>query len=239
MSNSSRKDFDVKHILRLRWKLFSHPAAPAGGCLQPDGSFEHWGPSQSRLLKSQERSGGGGGGGAFWKKASSASPSQSSAAACPPPCAVSSLPLNGTSLPATRLHGLAEQQGPPPAPRTIFYVESLDERPGGGGGGSSGGDFAEFPRPEEKALVLREVKGEPLPFADGGGRATGEGAAHRLSATNHPLTPQCDMDLSTSEEFYQAVHHAEQTFRKMESYLKQQQLCDVILIAGNRKIPAH
>uniref|UniRef100_A0A8C6Y4S5 Kelch like family member 1 n=1 Tax=Naja naja TaxID=35670 RepID=A0A8C6Y4S5_NAJNA len=241
MSNSSRKDFDVKHILRLRWKLFSHPAAPAGGCLQPDGSFEHWGPSQSRLLKSQERSGGGGGGGGgFWKKASSASPSQSSAAACPAPCAVSSSPVNGTSLPATRLHGLAEPQGPPTAPRTIFYVESLEERPGGGrGGGSSGGDFAEFPRPEEKTLVLREIKGDPLSFADGGGRATGEGAAHRLSATNHPLTPQCDMDLSTSEEFYQAVHHAEQTFRKMESYLKQQQLCDVILIAGNRKIPAH
>uniref|UniRef100_G1LET7 BTB domain-containing protein n=1 Tax=Ailuropoda melanoleuca TaxID=9646 RepID=G1LET7_AILME len=47
------------------------------------------------------------------------------------------------------------------------------------------------------------------------------------------------MDSSSSEEFYQAVHHAEQTFRKMESYLKQQQLCDVILIVGNRKIPAH
>uniref|UniRef100_A0ACB8FKS6 Uncharacterized protein n=1 Tax=Sphaerodactylus townsendi TaxID=933632 RepID=A0ACB8FKS6_9SAUR len=60
-----------------------------------------------------------------------------------------------------------------------------------------------------------------------------------LSSTGLPLTPQCDMDSSCSEEFYQAVHHAEQTFRKMESYLKQQQLCDVILIAGNRKIPAH
>uniref|UniRef100_A0A8D1XC66 BTB domain-containing protein n=1 Tax=Sus scrofa TaxID=9823 RepID=A0A8D1XC66_PIG len=53
------------------------------------------------------------------------------------------------------------------------------------------------------------------------------------------MTPQSDMDSSSSEEFYQAVHHAEQTFRKMESYLKQQQLCDVILIVGNRKIPAH
>uniref|UniRef100_A0A8C6ZLV6 BTB domain-containing protein n=1 Tax=Nothoprocta perdicaria TaxID=30464 RepID=A0A8C6ZLV6_NOTPE len=53
------------------------------------------------------------------------------------------------------------------------------------------------------------------------------------------LSPPCDMDSSSSEEFYQAVHHAEQTFRKMESYLKQQQLCDVILIAGDRKIPAH
>nr|BAE90000.1 unnamed protein product [Macaca fascicularis] len=53
------------------------------------------------------------------------------------------------------------------------------------------------------------------------------------------MTPQSDLDSSSSEEFYQAVHHAEQTFRKMESYLKQQQLCDVILIVGNRKIPAH
>lgn len=61
----------------------------------------------------------------------------------------------------------------------------------------------------------------------------------RLSETSHLLTPQSDMDSGSSEEFYQAVHHAEQTFRKMESYLKQQQLCDVILIVGNRKIPAH
>uniref|UniRef100_A0A8C8YQQ9 Kelch like family member 1 n=1 Tax=Prolemur simus TaxID=1328070 RepID=A0A8C8YQQ9_PROSS len=53
------------------------------------------------------------------------------------------------------------------------------------------------------------------------------------------MTPQSDLDSSSSEEFYQAIHHAEQTFRKMESYLKQQQLCDVILIVGNRKIPAH
>uniref|UniRef100_A0A8D2QM57 BTB domain-containing protein n=1 Tax=Zosterops lateralis melanops TaxID=1220523 RepID=A0A8D2QM57_ZOSLA len=53
------------------------------------------------------------------------------------------------------------------------------------------------------------------------------------------MPPHCDMDSCSSEEFYQAVHHAEQTFRKMESYLKQQQLCDVILIAGDRKIPAH
>uniref|UniRef100_A0A663FB43 Kelch like family member 1 n=1 Tax=Aquila chrysaetos chrysaetos TaxID=223781 RepID=A0A663FB43_AQUCH len=64
-------------------------------------------------------------------------------------------------------------------------------------------------------------------------------AVYRLSGASHPLPPHCDMDSCSSEEFYQAVHHAEQTFRKMETYLKQQQLCDVILIAGNRKIPAH
>ncbi|KAL8189866.1 UNVERIFIED_CONTAM: Kelch-like protein 1 [Gekko kuhli] len=164
MSNSGRKDFDVKHILRLRWKLFSHPAAPAGGCLQQDsGSFEHWGPSQSRLLKSQER-----GSGAFWKKASSSSSSSSAAAAPPPPPTASSAsPRNGTSLPATRLlHGLAEQAGhPPPAPRTVFYVESLEEGP-------------DWTRPQETTLVLREVKAEPVPGSEGGGQAAGDSQGH-------------------------------------------------------------
>uniref|UniRef100_A0A8D0H7J3 Kelch like family member 1 n=1 Tax=Sphenodon punctatus TaxID=8508 RepID=A0A8D0H7J3_SPHPU len=221
MSGSGRKDFDVKHILRLRWKLFSHPSSLAGsaggGCLQQDSSFEHWGPSQSRLLKSQER-----GSNSFWKKASSSSSSPTST------------PLNGTLLPATRLqhggHGLGQQQQQPaPRTRAVFYVESLEEVPGA----------MELTRQPEKSLVLQAVKEESEEYSVCSSQATGEGCGHRLSAVSHPLTSQCDMDSSSSEEFYHAVHHAEHTFRKMESYLKQQQLCDVILIAGNRKIPAH
>ncbi|XP_015978018.1 kelch-like protein 1 isoform X2 [Rousettus aegyptiacus] len=223
MSGSGRKDFDVKHILRLRWKLFSHPSpspgGPAGGgCLQQDssGSFEHWGPSQSRLLKNQEK----GSVSTFWKKPSSASSSSNSS---PSP---SFNPLNGTLLPvATRLQQGAPGQSTQQPARTLFYVESLEEEIPG----------MDFPGPHEKGLVLQELKVEPAYSS----QATGEGCGHRLSATSHSLTPQSDLDSSSSEEFYQAVHHAEQTFRKMESYLKQQQLCDVILIVGNRKIPAH
>ncbi|XP_044835858.1 kelch-like protein 1 isoform X2 [Mauremys mutica] len=148
MSGSGRKDFDVKHILRLRWKLFSHPSAPAGpvggGCLQPDGSFEHWGPSQSRLLKNQER-----GSSAFWKKSSSSSP------------------LNGTLLPATR-HG----PGHRPSPRTVFYVETLEEEEVRGG--------LELTREQEKSLVLQEMKEEPADCSDCSSQATGEGCGHRL-----------------------------------------------------------
>ncbi|XP_007102582.1 kelch-like protein 1 isoform X1 [Physeter macrocephalus] len=228
MSGSGRKDFDVKHILRLRWKLFSHPSqspgAPAGGsCLQEDGSssFEHWGPSQSRLLKSQEK----GSVSTFWKKPSSSSSSSSSAS--PSSSSSSFNPLNGTLLPvATRLQQGAPGQGTHQPARTLFYVESLEEEEVPG---------MDFPGPHEKGLVLQELKVEPVNSS----QATGEGCGHRLSATTHSLTPQSDMDSSSSEEFYQAVHHAEQTFRKMENYLKQQQLCDVILIVGNRKIPAH
>ncbi|XP_069323269.1 kelch-like protein 1 isoform X1 [Eulemur rufifrons] len=228
MSGSGRKDFDVKHILRLRWKLFSHPSpspsGPAGGgCLQQDGSgsFEHWGPSQSRLLKSQEKSSGS----TFWKKPSSSSSSSSSSS--PSSSSSSFNPLNGTLLPvATRLQQGAPAQGTQQPARTLFYVESLEEEvvPG-----------MDFPGPQEKGMVLQELKVEPANSS----QATGEGCGQRLSATSHSMTPQSDLDSSSSEEFYQAIHHAEQTFRKMESYLKQQQLCDVILIVGNRKIPAH
>ncbi|EDM02406.1 kelch-like 1 (Drosophila) (predicted) [Rattus norvegicus] len=236
MSGSGRKDFDVKHILRLRWKLFSHPSpasgsSAGGSCLQQDsggGSFEHWGPSQSRLLKNQEK----GSVSAFWKKPSSSSTSSSSSSS-----ASSSpfSPLNGTLLPvATRLQQGAPGQGTQQPARTLFYVESLEEEVVTG---------MDFPGPQDKGLALKELQAEPASSI----QATGEGCGHRyskflpsrLTTTNHSLTPQSDLDSSSSEEFYQAVHHAEQSFRKMENYLKQQQLCDVILIVGNRKIPAH
>ncbi|NXV07226.1 KLHL1 protein, partial [Cettia cetti] len=222
MSGSGRKDFDVKHILRLRWKLFSHPSpagGPAGGgCLPPDSSFEHWGPSQSRLLKSQER-----GNGVFWKKSASSASSSAATTASPP---------IGTLLPAGGRPATGHGPGPP-LPRTVFYVESLEEEEEAVPGGM------EVAREPEKPLAPPEREEAPGGCADGGSRATGDGGGHRLSGASHSLPPHCDMDSCSSEEFYQAVHHAEQTFRKMESYLKQQQLCDVILIAGDRKIPAH
>eukprot|EP00062_Callorhinchus_milii_P006532 gi/632947347/ref/XP_007889003.1/ PREDICTED: kelch-like protein 1 [Callorhinchus milii] len=100
MSASGRKEFDVKHILRLRWKLFNHPSpssAGTGGC---QDSFEHWGPSQNRLKNhNHER-------GSFWKKTNT---------------------LNGVLLPAhgrsSHLDCQQQQQ------RTVFYVEAVEEVP--------------------------------------------------------------------------------------------------------------
>ncbi|XP_050830129.1 kelch-like protein 1 isoform X2 [Serinus canaria] len=164
MSGSGRKDFDVKHILRLRWKLFSHPSpagGPAGGgCLPPDSSFEHWGPSQSRLLKSQER-----GNGVFWKKSASSASSSAATTASPP---------NGTLLPAGGRPAAGHGPGPPP-PRTVFYVESLEEEeeeavPGG----------MEVALEPEKPLAPPEREEAPGGCADGGSRATGDGGGHRL-----------------------------------------------------------
>lgn len=57
---------------------------------------------------------------------------------------------------------------------------------------------------------------------------------HRLA-----LSTFSRMNTNSSDEFFQATNHAEQTFRKMETYLQHKQLCDVLLIAGDHKIPAH
>uniref|UniRef100_A0A8C0W2X9 BTB domain-containing protein n=1 Tax=Castor canadensis TaxID=51338 RepID=A0A8C0W2X9_CASCN len=48
-----------------------------------------------------------------------------------------------------------------------------------------------------------------------------------------------ETNTTTSDGHFHAVNHAEQTLRKMETYLKGKQLCDVLLIAGHLRIPAH
>ncbi|KAM8821202.1 kelch-like protein 1 isoform 2-T2 [Eudromia elegans] len=187
MSGSGRKDFDVKHILRLRWKLFSHPSpagGPAGGgCAPPDSSFEHWGPSQSRLLKSQER----GGGGAFWKKPSSSSSSPSSSS-----FSAATTAANGTPVPAGRRggHGL----GQPPPPRTVFYVESLEEEEEGEEAAPGGMQVAREP---EKPLALAEQPGER---ADGGGSATGDAGRLVLSSVSDYFAAMFTSDVCEAKQ---------------------------------------
>lgn len=43
----------------------------------------------------------------------------------------------------------------------------------------------------------------------------------------------------TSDECYRSINHAERMMQKMEEYMLKKQLCDVVLIAGQRRIPAH
>jgi len=57
--------------------------------------------------------------------------------------------------------------------------------------------------------------------------------------TRLALSSYSRMTTNGSDEFFEATSHAEQTFRKMETYLQHKQLCDVLLIAGDHKIPAH
>lgn len=57
MSMSGKKEFDVKQILRLRWRWFSHPSQgspSSGNCLQQEG-YEHRGTPVQDRLKSHSR----------------------------------------------------------------------------------------------------------------------------------------------------------------------------------------
>lgn len=61
--------------------------------------------------------------------------------------------------------------------------------------------------------------------------------SNRLSISSG--CPPSGVSTNGSDEYFRSANHAEQTFRKMEHYLQQKQLCDVLLIAGDHRIPAH
>ncbi|NWW80360.1 KLHL1 protein, partial [Climacteris rufus] len=87
--------------------------------------------------------------------------------------ATTASPPNGTLLPAGSRPAAGHGPGPPP-PRTVFYVESLEEEeeaeavPGG----------MEVAREPEKPLAPPEREEAPGGCADGGSRATGDGGGH-------------------------------------------------------------
>lgn len=47
------------------------------------------------------------------------------------------------------------------------------------------------------------------------------------------------MEEGVVEQFYRSNNHSERIMRKMELYHNKQELCDVVLVAGQRRIPAH
>ncbi|XP_067903795.1 kelch-like protein 4 isoform X1 [Heterodontus francisci] len=195
MSVSGRKEFDMKQILRLRWKWFSHPSQSSSGnsgCLQQEG-FEHRGMGQNRL-KSHSRDRGG---------------------------------LRKNSSPVNSL------LAPVPAP----IYSRPDSQPW-----HQQNTVSRMPENEELAKIsiqadtVKEEEKENKEAVESGCVDLTEESSERL-----PLN-SCSsnrMSSGSSDEFFQSMNHAEQTFRKMENYLQHKQLCDVLLIAGDHKIPAH
>ncbi|XP_041930766.1 kelch-like protein 4 isoform X3 [Alosa sapidissima] len=199
MSVSGKKEFDVKQILRLRWRWFSHSSqssAGNGGFLQPDGGHDHRGTPVQGRLKSHARDRGA------LRKANS--PAHSILAPTPGPTPVYVRPS----------HQSWNQQH-----NIIQHLHSGDELPKSSSPTSI--------RKEDATSGQENVKNIPAdPLEDA--------AKERLT-----LSTYSRMSTHSSDEFFQATNHAEQTFRKMETYLQHKQLCDVLLIAGDHKIPAH
>ncbi|CAI5680294.1 unnamed protein product [Oreochromis niloticus] len=63
----------------------------------------------------------------------------------------------------------------------------------------------------------------------------------RTSNSSATLSSCVSMEQCACPEecMFTALSHADVTFRKMEGYLRSRQLCDVTLVAGERRIPAH
>ncbi|XP_063794453.1 kelch-like protein 4 [Pseudophryne corroboree] len=195
MSVSGKKEFDVKQILRLRWRWFSHPSqgSPGSGGYLQEG-YEHRGTPVHNRLKSHSRDRNG---------------------------------LKKTSSPVHNI--LAPVPGPTPAyQRSVgsWHQQSLIQHLQAG---------EEVPKASTEEKLGREEDSR-APEAQIPPQEHPEAATDRLPDTS---ASPCRMNSGGSDEYFQSMNHAEQTFRKMEIYLQQKQLCDVLLIAGNHKIPAH
>ncbi|XP_075692842.1 kelch-like protein 4 [Rhinoderma darwinii] len=197
MSVSGKKEFDVKQILRLRWRWFSHPSQGSpgsGGCLQQEG-YEHRGTPVHNRLKNHSRDRNG------LKKNSS--PVHNILAPVPGPT-----PVHHRSIQSWHQQNLIE------------HIQASEE----------------IPKPNSTEEKLGKKEDKSVQEVSIPSQENTQETADRLPVTSDSPNR---MNSTGSDEYYQSSNHAELTFRKMESYLQQKQLCDVLLIAGNYKIPAH
>ncbi|XP_059680341.1 kelch-like protein 4 [Gavia stellata] len=198
MSVSGKKEFDVKQILRLRWRWFSHPSQGStgtGGCHQQEG-YEHRGTPVQNRLKNHSRDRNG-------LKKNSSPVHHNILAPVPGPT-----PVHHRSIQTWHQQNLIEQlRSNEDFPKTSTEENGLKE------------DSSKTA--QELQMITEENSDE---------------SAERLSTTSSSLL---GMNTNGSDEYFQSTNHAEQTFRKMENYLQQKQLCDVLLIVGDQKIPAH
>ncbi|NXV37361.1 KLHL4 protein, partial [Rissa tridactyla] len=198
MSVSGKKEFDVKQILRLRWRWFSHPSQGStgtGGCHQQEG-YEHRGTPVQNRLKNHSRD------------------------------------RNGLKKNSSPVHHniLAPVPGPTPVHhRSIqtWHQQNLIERLRSN---------EDIPKTSTEENCVKEDSGKTTQELQMITEENSDESAERLSTTSSSLL---GMNTNGSDEYFQSTNHAEQTFRKMENYLQQKQLCDVLLIVGDQKIPAH
>ncbi|XP_036069847.1 kelch-like protein 4 isoform X4 [Oryzias melastigma] len=209
MSVSGKKEFDVKQILRLRWRWFSH--------------------------SNQGSAGGGGGGvgcvGGYIQQDGldhRGTPVQGRLKSHSRERGVGG--LRKTNSPVHSI--LSPTPGPTPVyvraghqlwhhqPSTIQGLQVNDQS-------SKSISSPSATRKEETNPNQEDVKN------------SSEEPAEVETRERLVLSTFSRMNTNSSDEFFQAANHAEQTFRKMETYLQHKQLCDVLLIAGEHKIPAH
>ncbi|XP_033891804.3 kelch-like protein 5 isoform X1 [Acipenser ruthenus] len=190
--SGSRKEFDVKQILRIRWKWFGHPTSP------PPTSSDK-GPQQEDFCSRGATGSSSSSGGSSIKFLDPGN--------CPLPLAPMSSHLSSSHQ---------ECQNFPPCQVPTFELTSEDCQ---GACALDGNEVTNAGGSEEEN--------------------DSDSSSCRTSNSSQTLSSCHPMETCAPDEYFQALKHAEQTFKKMENYLRHKQLCDVVLVAGDRKIPAH
>ncbi|XP_036951138.1 kelch-like protein 5 isoform X2 [Acanthopagrus latus] len=262
--SSSRKEFDVKQILRIRWRWFGHPAVPpphspplgdyfagrrtggssgdgpsVSGCGNPNpgsvnpGAGSHGGlvvsgSAGSNLCNGSNRkfadpagSRGGPGGAAAGATGSSCPRSFSQ-----PECRSSAAGLSWVSPPPRRRsRPLTSMEPPGEAPVAPLVPEPT----------------AHVGAEEEAAAAAAAAAGAGASGTEDNIHPETDSSSCRTSNSSATLSSCVSMEPCACPEecMFTALSHADATFRKMEGYLRSRQLCDVILVAGERRIPAH
>ncbi|XP_029297686.1 kelch-like protein 5 [Cottoperca gobio] len=256
--SSSRKEFDVKQILRIRWRWFGHPAVPppqspplgdyfagrraggssgdgpsVSGCSTSNSASANpsalghsglvaSGSAGSNLCNGSNRKFGdptgsrGGPVGAAAGATGSSCPRSFSQPECRSPAAALSWvspPPHRRSRPGTSM----EPPGEAPVPQLV---------------------------PEPPALVgVEEEAATPAASGteDNNNHLETDSSSCRTSNSSATLSSCVSMEPCACPEecMFTALSHADVTFHKMEGYLRSRQLCDVVLVAGERRIPAH
>ncbi|XP_060720612.1 kelch-like protein 5 [Tachysurus vachellii] len=213
MSVPGRKDFDVKQILRIRWRWFGHAMSPplVEELLSRTGDLHrHHQHNRPHALGSPDAASASSAS-AHVNSPVSVNRNKLSASACalPPP------------LPPPPPHRSTSQQEcgstaftSPSHSRSASDVtcEGTEQRNGTTG---------------EDAENNNTTKGES------------ESSSCRTSNSSATLSSCVSMEPCVPDELFQSHSHAEHTFKRMETYLRTRKLCDVVLVAGDRKIPAH
>ncbi|XP_071981759.1 kelch-like protein 5 isoform X3 [Engystomops pustulosus] len=184
--SGSRKDFDVKQILKIRWRWFGHQAAPVTAAQQGDFLSS----PQSPLTGGEKL-------------------------------------LDSSNLPLPIEYRTTSNQGFQNLPPCTMASAAEHIPPSAelGSGASESGLWLNKPETED-GVSEEDIESE-------------SSSCSRTSNSSQTLSSCHTMESCAPDEFFQSPNHAEQTFKKMENYLRDKQLCDVVLIAGDRRIPAH
>ncbi|KAJ3615318.1 hypothetical protein NHX12_018886 [Muraenolepis orangiensis] len=208
--SSSRKEFDVKQILRIRWRWFGHQAAatphsppPLRDHLTGSGASDNHGDGPPSSPSARGRGGlvPSGSAGSYLCHGSN---------------------NNNRNQPECRSSAAQCWIAPPSNSRPRRrHTGSMEPRAEGS-----------LPR-----LAPEEVEaGAPLIEENNNNQADTDTSSCRTSNSSATLSSCVSLEpcACPEESLFTAVSHADATFHKMEGYLRSRQLCDVTLVLDNQ-----